>query len=274
MQICCIVKIYRKSFVYLLTISHRYYLIFGLFLACALTNNDISMKTNIVAIVFLILFASALKAQETSKPFNFSVRVGPNISWLKSNSDAAEAKGPIIGFSWGALFEIPLQDNFSCVSGFNIHFAGGKISYTGLNQRIAVVVDEQYTMKYLELPVILKLRTHEVNGYSYYGQLGLGTSFRLSSRVSRTFKAVPGLSSSFPPTFERQELNSDNLTSFIRESLIIGVGAQYSLQKNLKLFGGLNFNNGLTDILKKGPYNTSDPKVISNFVEINVGLYF
>lgn len=246
--------------------------IFGLFFACALTNNGITMKKYIVAIVVLILFASALKAQETSKPFNFSVRVGPNISWLKSNSDVADANGPIIGFSWGALFEIPLKDNFSCVSGFNIHFAGGKISYTGLNQSIAVIVDEQYTLKYLELPVILKLRTHEVNGYSYYGQLGLGTSFRLNSRVSRTFKAVPA--SSIPSTFERQELNSDNLTSFIRESFIIGVGAQYSLQKNFKLFGGLNFNNGLTDILKKGPYNTSDPKVISNFIEINVGLYF
>ena len=246
--------------------------IFGLFFACALTNNGISMKKNIAVIVVLILFASALKAQETSKPFNFSVRVGPNISWLKSNSDALGSNGPMIGFSWGALFEIPLQDNFSFVSGFNIHFAGGKISYTGLNQSIAVIVNEQFTLKYLELPVILKIRTHEVNGYSYYGQMGLGTSFRLNSRVSRTFKAVPA--SSIPSTFERQELNSDNLTSFIRESLIIGIGAQYSLQQNLKLFGGLNFNNGFTDILKKGPYNTSDPKVNSNFVEINVGLYF
>ena len=230
------------------------------------------MKKNIVVIVLLILFASALKAQDPQKPFNFSIRVGPNINWLKSNSDAVDFNGAMIGFSWGALFEFPLKDNFSYVGGFNIHFAGGKISYTGLNQNIPVIVDEQYTLKYLEIPAILKIRTNVVNGYSYYGQIGLGTSFRLNSRVARSFK-LPA-NSSYTGSFDRQELNSDNLTSFIRESLIIGIGAQYSLQENLKLFGGLNFNNGFTDILKKGPYNTSDPKVISNFVEFNVGVYF
>lgn len=230
------------------------------------------MKKNIVMILVLILFSSALKAQERAKPFDFSIRVGPNVNWFKSNSDAIEYNGPMIGFSWGALFEFPLKDIFSYVGGFNIHFAGGKINYTGLNQSIPVIINEQYTMKYLEFPVIFKIRTHELNGILYYGQIGLGTSFRLNSRVARTFKRLP--SSSVPSTFEREELNSDNLTSFIRESLIIGIGAQYSLQNNLKLFGGLNFNNGFTDVLKKGPYSTIDPKVISNFVEFNVGLYF
>jgi len=229
------------------------------------------MKNYIVSILVMILFSSALKAQDTTKPFNFSVRVGPNVNWFKSNSDAVKGDGLSLGFTWGALFEFPLKDNFSYVGGFNIHFAGGKIDYMGLNQTIPVIVDEKYTLKYLELPVIIKLRTNEVDGVLYYGQVGLGTSFRLSSRVERSFILPPNSSS---PNFESQALSSDNLTSFIRESLIIGIGAQYSLQKNLKLFGGLNFNNGFTDILKKGPYNTSDPKVISNFVEFNFGLYF
>lgn len=235
-------------------------------------NNRIAMKINIVLITVLILFTTALKAQENAKPFNFNFRIGPNINWFKSNSDAVKYDGSNIGFSWGALFEFPLQDNLSLVSGFNIHFAGGKINYTGLNQNIPVIIYEKYTLKYLELPIMIKLRTNEVNGILYYGQFGLGTAFRINSKVERTFK-VPS-SSSYNGAFERQDLNSDNLTSFIRESLLIGIGVQYSLQENFKLFGGLNFNNGFTDILKKGPYNTSDPKVISNFVELNVGLYF
>ena len=230
------------------------------------------MKNNIVLIIVLILFSYASKAQEKAKPFDFSIRIGPNVSWFKSNSEAAKGDGPMLGFTWGALFEFPLKDNFSYVGGFNIHFAGGKIDYTGLNQSTPVIVDEKYTMKYLEFPAIIKLRTNVVNGVLYYGQVGLGTSFRLNSRVERSFKLPP--SSSATSTFETQELNSDNLTSFIRESLIIGVGAQYALKGNLKLFGGLNFNNGFTDILKKGPYNNNDPKVISNFVELNFGLYF
>ena len=230
-------------------------------------NNRITMKNNIVLILVLILFSYASKAQDKAKPFDLSIRIGPNVNWFKSNSAAVKGDGLALGFTWGALFEFPLKDNFSYVGGFNIHFVGGELNYTGLNQSIPVIVNEKYTIKYLELPVIFKLRTKEENGILYYGQVGLGTSFRLNSRVARSF-------SSSTATFEPQELNSDNLTSFIRESLIVGIGAQYSLQNNLKLFGGLNFNSGFTDILKKGPYNTSDPKVISNFVEFNFGLYF
>ena len=240
--------------------------------AYKLMNNRIVMKKNIILVIALFLFSFHLKAQEKSKPFDFSIRIGPNISWMKSNSDAVNMGGAIIGFSWGALFEFPLKDNFSLASGFNIHFSGGKVDYTGLYQTIPVIINERYTMKYLELPLMIKIKTNEVNGVLYYGQLGLGSSFRLNSRVDRTFRRLP--SSSIPSTFDRENLNSDNLTSFIRESLLIGIGGQYALQENLKLFGGLNFNNGFTDILKKGPYNDSDPKVIANFVEVNVGLYF
>ena len=228
------------------------------------------MKKNIVLMIILILSSVAMKAQDKAKPFNFSFRMGPNLSWLKSNSDAVSNGGSILGFSWGALCEFPIQSNYSFLSGFNIHFAGGKVNFAGTKDGSAVFVDERYSIKYLELPLMLKIKTNEVDGVLFYGQIGLGTAFRLNSRVKRSFQ-LP-VSSSF--YIAPEDVNSDNLTSFIRESMLIGLGAQYAFQENLKLFGELNFNNGFTDILKKGPYNTADPKVISNFVELNVGLYF
>jgi hypothetical protein len=228
------------------------------------------MKKNIVLMIVLILSSVAMKAQDKAKPFNFSFRIGPNLSWLKSNSDAVSYGGSILGFSWGALCEFPLQSNYSFLSGFNINFAGGKVNYAGIKDGSAVSVDERYSIKYLELPLMLKIKTNEVDGVLFYGQIGLGTSFRLNSRVKRSFQLPASSIDDFSP----EDINSDNLTSFIRESMLIGLGAQYSFQENLKLFGELNFNNGFTDILKKGTYNTADPKVISNFVELNVGLYF
>jgi long-subunit fatty acid transport protein len=234
--------------------------------------NRNAMKKNTIIISVLILLASTLKAQEGTRPFNFTFRMGPNLSWLKSNSDAVSPDGSIIGFSWGALCEIPVQTNYAFVTGFNINFAGGKVDYAGVYQSTPVLIKERYSLKYLELPLMLKIKTNEVNGVLFYGQIGLGTSFRLNSRVKRLFQTPP-YSSAFN-NIAPEDKNSDNLTSFIRESLLIGIGAQYKLQDNLKLFGGLNFNNGFTDVLKKGPYNTNDPKVISNFVELNIGLFF
>ena len=227
------------------------------------------MKKNIVLIIVLIFFTSALNAQGRIKPFNFTFRMGPNLSWLKSNSESVSNDGSIVGFSWGALCEFPVQENYSFVTGFNINFAGGKIDYSGLKQGLAVIVNEKYSVKYLEVPLMLKIKTNEVDGILFYGQIGLGTSFRLNSEINRSFQD-PASSVYITPEIK----NGDNLTSFVRESLLIGIGAQVPLQDNLKIFGGLNFDNGFTDILKKGPYNGSDPKVISNFVELNIGLYF
>jgi Outer membrane protein beta-barrel domain len=265
------VKMFRDSFVFLPIIYQLINLIFGLLFAYSLMYNRNAMKKITIIISVLILLASTLKAQEGTKPFNFTFRMGPNLSSLKTNSDAVSPDGSIIGFSWGALCEIPVQTNYALVTGFNINFAGGMVDYAGLVQGQTEMVKERYSLKYLELPLMLKIKTNEVNGVLFYGQIGLGSSFRLTSRVKRTFQSIPGISSSVAID---EDKNCDNLTSFIRESLLIGIGAQYTLQNNLKLFGGLNFNNGFTDVLKKGPYNTSDPKVISNFVELNIGLFF
>ena len=243
---------------------------FGLFFAYSLMYNRNAMKKNTIIIFVLILLASTLKGQEGTKPFNFTFRMGPNLSWLKTNSDAVSPDGSMIGFSWGALCEIPVQTNYAFVTGFNINFAGGKIDFAGDYQGTPALIRERFSLKYLELPLMLKIKTNEVNGVLFYGQIGLGTSFRLNSRVKRSFQLPPSSSLYATP----EDKNSDNLTSFIRESLLIVIGAQYTLQDNLKLFGGLNFNNGFTDVLKKGPYNTSDPKVIANFVELNIGLFF
>lgn len=230
------------------------------------------MKTTKVFILLLILFSTTVKGQDTPKPFYFSFRMGPNISWLKSNSEDIHSNGSLLGFSWGALCDVPIQDNLYFVSGFNIHFAGGKTNYLGTYNNQPTDFNETYKIKYLELPAMIKIRTKEVDKLSFYGQMGLGTAFRLNSKVDRTIKSSPSTQSA--TTVLSQNLNSDNITAFIRESLLIGVGAEYTIQDNLKLFGGLNFNNGFTDILKKSPYNSNDPKMISNILEFNVGIYF
>ncbi|MDP4290714.1 MAG: porin family protein [Bacteroidota bacterium] len=228
------------------------------------------MKKNLLLLIVLFLLSAELNAQDRTRPFDFIFRMGPNLSWFKSNSDAVSSNGPIVGFSWGALFDVPVQNNYSFVSGFNIHFAGGNIDYEGKKSNSDVLIKERYDLKYLEFPVMLKIKTNEVERLQFYGQIGLGTSFRLNSSVKRSYE-LPATSSLH---FASETMNSDNLTSFIRESLIIGLGTQYTVADNLKVFGDLNFNNGFTDILKKGTYNTSDPKLISNFVELNLGLYF
>lgn len=230
------------------------------------------MKATRVLIIALILCSTTIYGQENPKPFYFSFRMGPNISWLKSNSDNIHSNGAILGFSWGALCDVPIQDNLYGVSGFNIHFAGGKTNYTGIYNNSSAIFRETYSIKYFELPVMIKIRTKEIDRLSFYGQMGLGTAFRINARVDRTI--IPTAPSPSSAAVISENINSDNITAFVRESLLLGVGAEYAIQENLKIFGGLNFNNGFTDIIKKSPYNLSDPKMISNILEFNLGIYF
>jgi hypothetical protein len=127
------------------------------------------MKRNLIILTVLMLFSFTMKAQDKAKPFNFSFRMGPNLSWMKSNSEAVNKDGSILGFSWGALCEFPIQNNYAFVSGFNINFAGGKIDYQGLKQGTPVLINERYSLKYLEMPLMLKIKTNEVNGILFYG---------------------------------------------------------------------------------------------------------
>jgi hypothetical protein len=85
-----------------------------------------------------------------------------------------------------------------------------------------------YSVKSLEIPLTLKMRTNEMNGLRYYGQIGLGTSFRFGAKVEDEFTFI-GL-----PTTTYDKVNYDDI-SFLRESLIIGLGAEYTLDAELPL---------------------------------------
>jgi hypothetical protein len=73
-----------------------------------------------------------------------------------------------------------------------------------------------------------------------------------------------------------ETVNIDDEVSFIRESLIVGLGVEYRISSGNVLSGGLTLDNGFTDILS-GTNNVDTsvkPKGTSSFVELSLGLLF
>jgi len=216
------------------------------------------MRTKIKLLILLSLATFAANAQYS--PFSFGLKAAPQINWMKPNSDFIQGNGAKIGFSWGFIAEKNFSDNYSLNSGFNMLFNGGKLKIT--NSADGTVTNRNYFLKYIEIPVTLKMRTNPINGIRYFGRIGVGSAFKIGSKSTDEVTATGGVTTTNPKkTYDK--------ISFVRESLIIGAGGIYELNEGPKLGLELTFNNGFTNILTE-----KNEKAMPNSLELAFSIIF
>jgi len=216
----------------------------------------------LIVIPFLLISKPNF-AQE--KAFRFGFHVAPNIGWLKPDAKGYSSDGPVMGFTWGLIGDFSLTENYFISSGFNLTFNNGKLKYPYAHD---TVLNRKYNIKSLEIPLVLKIKTNEFGKFRYFGKIGLGTSFRLSAKGKDEYTSGS--------VTMKETNNIDSDVRLLRESLIVGAGAEYSLTEDMSAFVGITFDNGFTNILKgKNTVNTSvDQYAITNYFELNVGILF
>lgn len=226
-------------------------------------------KIFVIIILFFVLLSSGLKAQE--KPFVFGFKVAPNIGWMNPSSEGYETNGSKFGFSWGLLADFYLMENYSVNSGINILFQNGTLNYD--DDLVAYGGEGElfrtYNFKYIELPLSLKMKTKEMSGVSFFGVFGFGANILLSAKVKDRFLPIEGVENENEMDFK------NNLKPF-KVSMIVGVGTEFNVDGVTKLLVGINFDNGITDVLKNQNLLNSNVnhKSISNFLEFYVGILF
>lgn len=225
------------------------------------------MKTKFSLLFLLLIVSFAANAQ--FPPYYFGLRAAPQINWMRPNVNNYESAGVTAGFSWGFIAEFNFTEVHSIATGFNMLFNGGKLEFPAVQDGKTGTMVRTYKLKYIELPLTLKMRTNEINNIRYFGRIGLGTAFKIGSKSIDEFTDNDGKSTT------SEKLNYDNV-SFARESLIIGAGAEYEIQDGPKFGVELIFNNGFTDILTgKNTVNTSEQeKATPNFLELGFSVIF
>lgn len=226
------------------------------------------MKKSILifTIVFFFILKSGL-AQE--KPFVFGIKVGPSIGWMKPDSKGYDNQGTDVGFSWGFLAEFYLMENYMINSGFNITYLNATLEYPEMIEGESGILNRGYRLKYVEIPLTLKMKTNNFDGISYFGIMGFGAGFRLSAKAKDKFVPEGGTQ-----TNEENDI-TDDIKSF-RASLILGVGLEYEMGGDTKVLAGLNFNNGINDILSnQNSFDTTiNHKAINNYFELYFAILF
>lgn len=233
------------------------------------------MKKVFIATMAILMAWSfgKVNAQEEFKPFRFGLHASPSISWIKPDlQQEYNSKGIRLGFSYGLLAEFNISNNYSLSTGIDISYFGGTLDYNDQLYRYNFSTDSSevgdisttYKLQYIQIPLLIKMSTNEIGYFTYFANIGLGTNILLNA--SATDKHSNSQE-------EIDDISDD--VAFFRESLIIGLGAEYSIAKNVSIVGAVNFNNGFTTTIKR--YNHDLDKkgnAIANYIDFKIGILF
>ncbi len=246
------------------------------------------MKKILLVALAMVLTINCLQAQD-DRPVRLAFAIQPASSWIVPKGDILENDGSRFGFSYGILtdFMIAGNANYAFSTGILINSQGGVLTNSRYHDGETTSPDpsdnpdvlikefaeatEKYSIKYLDIPLTLKLKTNEIGYLTYYGQFGLDLSFNLSARKDVDYKF---------PDLAPESINSDDVNkeiNAIRAALQVGAGVEYNISGETYLVGGIVWNNGLTNIFNRKEIKADDdgtPRLISDGTSLSEGEKF
>ncbi len=232
-----------------------------------------SMK-KIAALLVLLFVAGPLLADDDFG-FRFGLKASPNVSWFRTETRGYSNDGLDLGFSYGLIVDYGFAENYSFSTGLNILRTGGtmryRYTYDPGGQNLDTEKRRDHYLRYIEIPVSLKLSTAEMGYISYFGRFGLDLGFNIQA------KADDRIYLSEDSTLRTKDLDISDYTRFFRAALIIGAGLEYNMGGLTSLLAGLTFHNGFSNTLNKdNPFDPAgpSPSALNNYFELTLGVMF
>jgi len=198
-------------------------------------------KLLILAGLLICVMTNAQNEKRTRLGFVLS----PQISWLNSDISDVSSNGSLFGYNFGLTMDRFFETNYAFTTGLTINTTGGKLTYNttdDLGQ--PEVINTTYRLKYLEVPLALKLLTNDFHRSRYYGQFGLFGQFNIKA--------------------SDENGNSKNSeVNFFDMGYQLGGGMEYSLGGDTYLTIGILFANGFLDVTD---YKIDDKASLKRFV--------
>ncbi|POY35091.1 PorT family protein [Solitalea longa] len=201
-------------------------------------------------IIGLICIGFVSKAQN----FDLGIKAHPLFGWMKP--DQGSNSGAFTGFSYGLMGDFYVKERYAFSTEFAVTSMGGTI-IEGDSQN---GIETTYKIKYIEIPLSMKLKTNKMGQGQFYGQFGFVPGFNIGAKASGT-QTVGGISTDFDDKNVQDNINGARL------GLLIGGGYEYYFDNSTRLALGLSFNNGFTDVFDNG-------KATNSYMALNVGIFF
>lgn len=203
------------------------------------------MQKSTITFVFLLLTSYA--AAQSTGDTRFTFVLSPQISWMKSDMDKVDNGGSKMGYNFGLLVDYFFGDNYAVSSGLTINTTGGKLKENDntLESR------QRYNLRYIEIPVGLKLRSEDIKRMNIYGRFGLSPQLNIMAK-------------------DNDDNGISDEVKLLDLGYHIGGGIEYSVGGKNALVFGLLFNNGFMDITSSSYHD----KAILNRLVFEFGFIF
>jgi len=226
-------------------------------------NSALSLRL-VTVIILLIAISQRVNAQQS---IGFGVHANPLAGWFSSDDSNISGKGANAGLNFGLTFNKYFFENYAFSMGLSLITAGGNFSSSDtvmleLRNPIKVLPDNKlvYNIKYLDVPIGLKLRSIQIGYISFFTDIGFNPMFVLRGNVE-----IPS-----------QNIAKDNAYNVLNKFNIgyhVTGGIEYSLGRTTAIVIGVNFNSNFTNIIKEND-NQPAAKIMHKMLGLHLGLIF
>jgi hypothetical protein len=248
-------------------------------------------KSAVLPILIVMIFVSkSIFAQDSeTKLFHFGLKAAPVVSWFVPDNKKFSNAGSQLGFGYGLITEFGFSKNYAFSTGLDILNSGGRLNFpsspdstfydvlnetTNVNEKF-LLHKRTYRLRYVNVPLHLKLKTNQIGSMTYFGEFGFDVSILWKARSDDDGSFI----GSSPTT--RQDVDLAGDANFLRLALNVGLGAEYNLSGSTSLVISVNYDNGFTNALRtnsKTLYDKNDNKLVQkamfNYVGLSVGVLF
>ncbi|MGV3541371.1 MAG: porin family protein [Rufibacter sp.] len=200
------------------------------------------MKTFRYCLVFCLMAFLFLGSRQAKAQVEIGVKFTPSLAYnrtLAQDKYNFEGDGADLGFGVGVMVDYFFGANYALSSGLMYNIKGGTVSYSFITDDAIGLPQsgkDELSLQYLEIPVALKLFTNEIStDTKLYFQAGGSLNTMLAAKVND--KKVDNEGDKFTERFNLFEIG-----------VLIGAGAEWQIGTSTKLFGGITYHRGLTDI--------------------------
>lgn len=220
------------------------------------------MKRYFISALFVLMVVFAFSQKHVRLAFAAS----PSVNWMSpSNSELNRGKS-ILGYDFGLSsdFYFSEDERYSLASGIHISNIGGEIKYSTSSDFkfsgtfLPGYSKIKYHLRYVEVPLSIKLKTNQFKRTSYWGQFGFSTMINIAAKGD-----------SNNGTLKKANINDE--VNLFNLAMIVGLGYDFDLGGNNAISTGLIFQNGLIDVTTDNVFND---KTIINSLKVKVGLIF
>jgi hypothetical protein len=209
--------------------------------------------------LFLVAGFSAMAQVE------IGLQVSPSIAgnrFVAEDKHGFKKENSSLRLGVGVIADYFFAQNYAFSTGVFYRSKGSEISYLSPDGSSARLQDD-ISLQYIAIPVTLKLFTNEVApGTILYFQVGGSLNTKVAAQVNG-----------------KKVIDGNKVTkrfNIFETDAVLGAGAEYQIGQSTKIFGGLTYHRGLTDIDDFYEERLGDKNISlkNNGVSIDVGVKF